>query len=111
MEYGANMKKIYEKLVRDRIPEIIESTGSTCKIGTLDDGEYIRALDEKLREELDEYLTDGSIEELADLLEVVRASAIARGYTLDELEAVRSHKAQERGGFEKRIWLFEVDNR
>lgn len=100
------MKKIYGKLVRDRIPEIIESTGSTCKIGTLDDGEYIRALDEKLREDL----ADGSIEELADLLEVVHASAIARGYTLDEFEAVRSRKAQERGKFEKRIWLFEVDN-
>lgn len=104
------MKKIYEKLVRDRIPEIIEGTGSRCNVGTLDDEEYIRALDKKLREELDEYLADGSIEELADLLEVVRASAIARGYTLDELEAVRSRKAQERGGFEKRIWLFQVDD-
>lgn len=104
------MKKIYEKLVRDRIPEIIEGTGSRCKVGTLDNEEYIRALDKKLREELDEYLADGSIEELADLLEVVRACAIARGYTLDELEAVRSRKAQERGGFEKRIWLFQVDD-
>lgn len=104
------MKKIYEKLVRDRIPEIIEGTGSRCKVGTLDNEEYIRALDKKLREELDEYLADGSIEELADLLEVVRACAIARGYTLDELEAVRSRKAQERGRFEKRIWLFQVDD-
>lgn len=103
------MSKTYEKLVRDRIPEIIESTGGVCRTRVLGDAEYLAALDAKLREELDEYLADGSIEELADLLEVLRACAAARGCSLDELEAVRSRKAEERGGFEKRILLIDVE--
>lgn len=66
-------------------------------------------IDEKLDEELAEYHTDQNLEELADLLEVIRAAAIARGYTLDELEAVRAAKAEKRGGFEKRILLIETN--
>ena len=65
-------------------------------------------LDTKLDEELAEYHKDQSIEELADLLEVIRAAAIARGYTLDDLERVRAEKATKRGGFERRILLKEV---
>ena len=101
-------KTIYNKLVRDKIPEIIESSGKTCTTAILSDGEYIRCIDAKLDEELAEYHKDQNIEELADLLEVIRAAAIARGYSPDELERVRSEKAAERGGFEKRILLKEV---
>ncbi len=101
-------KTIYNKLVRDKIPEIIDSSGKTCTTEVLDDEEYIRFLDAKLDEELTEYHKDQNIEELADLLEVIRAAAIARGYSPDELERVRSEKAAERGGFEKRILLKEV---
>ena len=100
--------KTYNKLVRDRIPEIIVSTGKTCSTETLSEVEYIRMLDVKLDEELAEYHKDQNIEELADLLEVIRAAAIARGYTLEELEQVRAEKAAKRGGFEKRILLKEV---
>ena len=101
-------KTIYNKLVRDKIPDIIESSGKTCTTEVLDDEEYIRFLDAKLDEELTEYHKDQNIEELADLLEVIRAAAIARGYSPEELERVRAEKAAERGGFEKRILLKEV---
>ena len=98
----------YNKLVRDRIPEIIEATGKTCAVETLSDGDYIRALDAKLDEELAEYHRDQNIEELADLLEVIRAAAAARGYAVEELERVRAEKAARRGGFERKLYLREV---
>ena len=98
----------YNKLVRDRIPEIIESSGKSCTIEILSAEDYLRMIDAKLDEELAEYHKDQNIEELADLLEVIRAAAIARGYTLEDLERVRAEKAAKRGGFEKQILLKEV---
>ena len=102
------MRKEYNKLVRDHIPEIIEASGNTCVTEILSDEAYLRMLDAKLDEELAEYHKDQNIEELADLLEVIRAAAIARGYTLEQLEQVRAEKAAKRGGFEKKILLTEV---
>lgn len=99
----------YNKLVRDRIPEIIEASGKTCKTAILDDTEYIRMLDAKLDEELAEYHKDQNVEELADLLEVIYAAAIARGYTVEELEQVRRQKAEERGAFKRKFFLLEVE--
>ena len=98
----------HHKLVRDRIPAIIEASGKACVTRTLDDAAYIAALDGKLREELDEYLADGSPEELADLLEVMHAAAEARGHTFDEVEAIRREKADKRGAFRERVWLESV---
>ena len=98
----------YNKLVRDRIPEIIESSGKTYTTEILSQEDYLRLLDAKLDEELAEYHKDQDIEELADLLEVIRAVVIARGYSLEDLERVRTEKAAKRGGFEKRILLKEV---
>ena len=71
--------KNYYKLVRDRIPEIIESDGKSCICETLSDMEYLNLLDEKLNKELLEYQESKSLEELADLLEVVQAVVKARG--------------------------------
>ena len=103
------MKKLqYNKLVRDKIPEIIEASGKTCSTEVLSDGEYLKMLDAKLDEELAEYHKDQNVEELADLIEVIYAAAKARGYTLEELETVRAEKAAKRGGFEKKIFLKEV---
>lgn len=103
------MKRIqYNKLVRDYIPEIIEAAGKSCTTETLSEEMYLHMLDEKLDEELAEYHADQNIEELADLLEVIRAVVVARGYTLDEVEQVRAKKAAERGGFRKKILLREV---
>ena len=100
--------KTYYKLVRDRIPEIIEADGKTCVCETLSDEDYLTLLDQKLNEELTEYQESKSLEELADLLEVMQAVAKARGWTLEELERGRANKAAERGGFEKKILLQEV---
>ena len=102
------MIKKYDKLVRDRIPEIIESKGKVCKTEILSDEKYLEMIDKKLDEELCEYHTDKNLEELADLLEVIYAAAKARGYTLEELEATRVKKATERGAFDKKILLVEV---
>ena len=98
----------YNKLVRDRIPEIIEASGKSCVTEILSDEAYLRMVDAKLDEELAEYHKDQNIEELADLLEVIRAAATARGYTLEELEAVRAKKAEQRGGFGKKLLLIET---
>ena len=98
----------YSKLVRDRIPEIIKASGKTCVTELLSDDEYLRMIDAKLDEELAEYHKEQNVEELADLLEVIYAAAKARGYTLEQLEAVRAEKASKRGTFEKKILLKEV---
>ena len=105
------MSKKYNKLVRDRIPEIIEASGNTCITEILSDEDYLRMLDAKLDEELAEYHADQNIEELADLIEVIRACSVARGYTIEELEQVRAEKAAKRGGFAKKILLKEVVER
>lgn len=104
------MKTIkYNKLVRDRIPEIIESSGKICKTEILDDAAYLEMIDRKLSEELEEYLEDKTVEELADLMEVIFAAAAARGYTSEQLEKIRAEKAEKRGGFRERILLKEVE--
>ena len=97
--------KEYNKLIRDRIPEIIRAAGKQCIVETMNEAEFIVALDCKLNEELEEYQADKSLEELADLLEVIYAVAVARGYSVEELERVRKEKAEKRGGFEKRLRL------
>ncbi|MBQ8555966.1 MAG: nucleoside triphosphate pyrophosphohydrolase [Clostridia bacterium] len=99
---------IHEKLVRDRIPEIIEASGKTCVTRVLPHEEYLAALDAKLTEELAEYQADKSMEELADLLEVMMAVAEARGHNFTAVEAIRQAKASKRGGFRERIWLESV---
>ena len=98
----------YHKLVRDRIPEIIMNSGKQSVCTTLSDDEYITMLDEKLNEELAEYQESKSMEELADLLEVIRAVAMARGSSIDEVEEIRRDKAAKRGAFEQKILLVEV---
>ena len=98
----------YNKLVRDRIPEIIETSGKTCVTDILSDDEYLCMIDAKLDEELAEYHKDQNIEELADLIEVIYAAAIARGYTIEQLEKVRAEKAEKRGAFQQKILLVEV---
>ena len=100
--------KYYNKLVRDRIPEIIGNNGGRCTTEILSNAEYLKMLDAKLDEETAEYHKDQNLEELADLLEVIYAITIARGYTISDLERLRAAKASERGAFEKKILLKEV---
>ena len=103
--------KIYNKLVRDKIPEIIfENDHKNCKTRTLDDAEYLKELNTKLQEELKEYLESGDVEELADLEEVLRAVLNAKHVTLNDFESIRQTKADKRGAFDKRIFLESVDD-
>lgn len=105
---------VHNKLVRDLIPEIIASTGKQYSTRILDNNEYISGLKKKSREELDEYIHadshEGAIEELADLLEVIHSLAKIHGSTIEEVEQVRREKFKERGGFDKRILLVEVED-
>lgn len=100
--------KVYNKLVRDRIPEIIEMDGKSCKTEILSDEDYLKMIDAKLDEELAEYHKDQNIEELADIMEVIYAAAEARGYSIEALDAVRVRKVQKRGAFNEKILLKEV---
>jgi len=102
------MKKTYNKLVRDKIPQIIEAQGKTCVVRKLSNEEYLKMVDAKLDEELAEYHKDQNLEELADLLEVIYAAARARGFTLEQLEKLRAEKAAKRGIFREKLLLLEV---
>ena len=88
--------KKYNKLVRDKIPEIIEASGKICKTEILSDDEYLKMIDAKLDEELEEYHRDQNLEELADLLEVLYAATKARGYSLEDLEKMRKYKCENK---------------
>ncbi|GAK09251.1 nucleoside triphosphate pyrophosphohydrolase [Geomicrobium sp. JCM 19038] len=105
---------IYQKLVRDRIPEIIERQGLTYSSRKLNDEEYMTKLREKLNEEIVEYDNATSdreaLEELSDVLEVVYALAAFHGSTIESIEASRAKKSEERGGFLERILLEEVED-
>ena len=102
--------KLYNKLVRDKIPEIILRGGARPATRILDDGEYLAALDGKLLEEVREYLESGSVEELADVAEVFSAILKARGVEREELLSVMENKRRERGGFEDKIFLERVED-
>lgn len=98
---------IYNKLVRDRIPEIIRAKGGECTTRILSDEEYKNALDKKLGEELAEYLDSHNPEELVDLLEVIYACAALQELSPADLERIRAQKAEKRGGFKDKILLIE----
>jgi predicted house-cleaning noncanonical NTP pyrophosphatase (MazG superfamily) len=104
----------YNKLVRDKIPQIIESKGKKFSAKVLNNEDYIKYLKEKAYEELDEYCaaeTDvEAVEELADLLEVIRALTNQHGFSIEEVEAVRKGKAGKRGGFQEKVFLIEVED-
>lgn len=104
------MIKTYNKLVRDRIPEIIQGNGQRCRTRVLTDAEYIAALDSKLMEECAEYKDSRSIEELADIFEVLCAMAACNGFSKEDLIAIQEKKRADRGGFENRILLIDVQN-
>lgn len=102
------MKKIYNKLVRDNIINIIESAGKTCSYRIMDDKEYLDSLNKKLIEEMNEYQEEYSIEELADLQEVILAILNAKGISLEEFNKIRQAKADKNGYYNKKIMLIDV---
>lgn len=97
-----------QKLVRDNIPLIIERTGASVVTRRLSDGEYREALNQKLQEEVNEYLENENAEELADVVEVIHAILALKGISVEALEALRRQKRERNGGFETRCFLESV---
>lgn len=101
----------YNKLVRDKIPEIIKKNGQKPITRILNDAEYLQELTVKLREETDEFAAEPSLEELADIQEVVLGLLEVLGASVESLEKIRTDKASKRGVFKKRIFLEAVEDR
>ena len=101
--------KIYNKLVRDKITDIIEADERIAKYRILDDNEYRQELDKKLQEEVKEYLEDNNIEELADIVEVIYGILNYMDVSIKEFEKIRINKQEKRGAFEKKIYLEEAE--
>ncbi len=95
----------FNKLVRDKIPDMIINEGLIPETRILSDEEYISELDRKLDEEIAEYHQDKNLEELADILEVLFSIAEARGYSIEDLMKLKEEKRNKRGGFSKKIYL------
>jgi predicted house-cleaning noncanonical NTP pyrophosphatase (MazG superfamily) len=100
----------YNKAIRDKIPEIIKESGFESKIEILSDEKFLIKLEEKLKEELEEYNQSKSVEELADLLEVIERIAELKGITLESLNNMKEQKSKERGKFKKNLFLLESNN-
>ncbi|MBG9586088.1 nucleoside triphosphate pyrophosphohydrolase [Cytobacillus firmus] len=105
---------IYNKLVRDRIPEVITRNGKTCSTRILDNEEYIEELKKKSFEELEEYVKaqtdEEAMEELADILEILHALAKVHGSTMRDVDDIRKSKVEKRGGFRDKVFLIEVED-
>ena len=95
----------HNKLVRDKIPEIIRSKGKVCKTRKLDGDNFLLELEKKLEEEVKEFLDDPSSEELADILEVVDSLSLVMGSSFDDVLRIKEEKKEARGGFSDRIFL------
>jgi len=102
----------YNKLIRNKIPQIIKANGKTPTTRILTEDEYIKEICQKTEEELTEYLEatakENKLEELSDLLELINALAEHEGSTLEEINNIRKKKAEERGGVSDRVFLIEV---
>ena len=98
----------YHKAIRDKIPEIIRGSGKNCNVKTLSDDEFLKELEKKLVEELNEYQESKDVEELADILEVIYRIAQLRGISKEKLEEIRINKVEKRGAFEKNLFLVDT---
>lgn len=104
------MKYIYNKLVRDKIPENINSMeGRNCNYKILNDKEYLEELDKKIFEEAHEFIEEHSVEELADLMEVIFAIMKDRNISMEDVENARQIKNNKKGAFNDKIYLIDVE--
>ena len=97
----------YNKLVRDKIPEYIRKKGGTPVFHIANEAEYWTKLKEKLLEEVKEFSEDETIEEVADILEVIDAICSYKKFSKKKIETVRKKKVRERGKFKDRVILDE----
>ncbi|MEK6854907.1 MAG: nucleoside triphosphate pyrophosphohydrolase [Nanoarchaeota archaeon] len=98
----------YNKLVRDKIPQIIKEKGKTSVTHIADEKEYWDKLKAKLKEEVDEFIKDSNKEEMADIFEVITSINFLKRWTIEEIVEVQKKKREERGGFDDKIILDEV---
>ena len=114
-EKGGYPMPVYNKLVRDLIPQVIKNSGSKFTTRTLDPSEHLTEIKKKLHEEVQEFQRTmnhiSALEELADILELIHAALPLHEATYEDLEKVRIAKKQKRGGFEKGIYLIEVEDK
>jgi len=104
------MKYVYNKLVRDKVPEEInkiEGRKATYKI--LNNDEYLKELDKKLFEEAHEFIEEHSVEELGDLIEVILSIMNIKNISIEQVNEARKIKKDENGGFENKIYLIDVE--
>lgn len=104
------MKYIYNKLVRDKIPENIDKMeGRKSNYKILEYKEYIEELDKKLFEEAHEFIEEHSVEELADLMEVIYTIMKINNISINDVENARKIKKDKKGGFNDKIYLIDVE--
>ena len=101
--------KKYNKVIRDKIPEIIADSGKKYDLKQLDDASFLAEIEKKLIEEVNEYSESKDIEELADLLEVIYRISELRGVNSDELDEIRKDKAEKRGKFASNLFLIDSE--
>lgn len=104
-------KKVYNKLIRDKIPEICETKGIKTNTRKLNSEEYLKALLNKLVEEAKETKEDPSPEEMAGVLEVLISISQELEIPMEEIEKVRRQKLKKRGGFDKKIFLISTEEK
>lgn len=101
----------YDKLIRDKIPLIINNAGKKCVVEILSDELLIKKLNEKLLEEIQEYLQSEQIDELADVVEVIYAILDYKNVSFQQFERIRLDKYEKSGGFKDKLLLTEVIER
>ena len=99
----------YNKLIRDKNVEIMEKLGHKVEYEILNDERYNEELDKKLKEEVNEYLADYSVEEMADVMEVIYAMLEYRGMKMEDVEKVRIEKRNRKGAFKNKVFLKTVE--
>ena len=102
------MSIMYNKAIRDKIPEIIMHSGKQCKVTRLPDEEFLLELERKLEEEITEYQTSKSLEELADIIEVILRILELKHSSEQDLKEIRILKKKNRGAFSNNLFLLEV---
>ena len=100
----------HNKAIRDKIPEIIEKSGNKPNIKTLSDEEFLKELEKKLVEELNEYQENKDVEELADIMEVIYRISSLKGTNPEQLDEIRKGKSNDRGAFEKNLFLVSTES-
>lgn len=112
---GVNVMPTYNKLVRDRILEIIEAEGLSYNSRILEKDEHLTEIKKKLYEEVKEFdettNEEDAVEELADILELIHAALKVYNKSFDDLETVRVNKKEKRGGFDKGLYLIDVEDK